>query len=171
MVVPCFLFYAILSIYFIITGKYKDSEDRKKRYYILKGLVSANITLTMIIYTILELTNSVSAYDGHFIECLFVHYITPIMIILDYFMFDKKGEFKWYYPIIWSCVPVAYGAFSFVYTILGGTFVEGKYAYEFYNVERFGIGGVAINCIMIYVGFMAINYLVVYYDKKVGEKK
>ncbi len=167
----CFIFYAILIVYLLYKNNYKKDNPKNDKYYIYKGLISANITLTMIIYTILELTNSVSAYEGHLIECLFVHYFTPIFILLDYIVFDEKGNFKWYYPFLWSIIPFMYMIFNLIYTISGGKFVEGKYAYEFLNVDRFGISGVVINCGLIYIFFMLINYIVLYVDKKVGEKQ
>ena len=158
-----------MSVLCLLLGD-KD-ESKSKKYYIYKGLISANITLTMIIYTLLAVTNSVSAYEGHFIECLFVHYITPIMILFDYIIFDEKGHFKWYYPFIWSIIPFVYTIFNIIYTLLGGKFFEGKYAYEFLNVDRFEIIGVILNCVLIYILFMVINYIVLYFDKKAGETK
>ena len=166
----CFIFYVFLTVYLLMYGNYKKFKYDKKPYIILKGLISANITLTMVMYTFLELTNSVSVYDAHLIECLFVHYITPVMILLDYIVFDKKGNMQWHYPLIWGVIPVLYGIFNFIYTISGGTFVEGKYAYAFYNIDKYGISGVAINCILILVGFFILNFIVVYLDRKVGEE-
>lgn len=164
----CFIFYIALLTYLLISKKKELNSDV---YCIFRGLISANIILTMIIYTVLELTNNVSAYDGHFIECLFVHYLTPIAVLFDYILFDKKGNMKAYYPFIWSVVIILYGIFNFVYTASGGKFVEGNYAYAFYDVERFGVGGVALNCILIYICFIAFNSFVVFLDRKVGGKK
>ena len=165
----CFIFYVFLTVYLLMYGNYKKFKYDNKLYTILKGLISANITLTMVIYTFLELTNSVSVYDTHLIECLFVHYIAPVMILLDYIVFDKKGNMQWHYPFIWGVIPVLYGIFNFIYTLLGGKFVEGKYAYAFYDVDKYGIGGVILNSMMILVGFFILNYIVVYFDRKVGE--
>lgn len=166
----CFVFYVFLIVYLLMYGNYKKFNYDNNKYIILRGLIAANITLTMVIYTFLELTNNVSVYDGHLIECLFVHYISPIMIILDYILFDKKGKMKWHYPLIWGIVPILYGIFNIIYTLSGGSFVEGKYAYAFFDVDRFGLGGVIINGILISVIFLMINCVVVYFDRKAGEK-
>lgn len=164
----CFIFYIALLTYLLISKKKELNSDV---YCIFRGLISANIILTMIIYTVLELTNNVSAYDGHFIECLFVHYLTPITVLFDYILFDKKGNMKWYYPFIWSIVIILYGIFNFVYTTLGGKFYEGKYAYAFFDIEKYGVTRVAINCIIIYICFIVFNSYIVFLDKKAGEKK
>ena len=125
----------------------------------------------MIIYTLLELTNNINAYDGHAIECIFVHYLAPIMIIIDYFIFDKKGNVKFSYPFIWSIPIVAYGIFNLIYTISGGKFIEGNYAYSFLDVEKYGIFHVSLNCILILVCFMVFGYIVYFIDKRIAGDK
>lgn len=164
----CFIFYVAILLYLFISGK---NELKGNIYYIFRGLISANIILTMFIYTALEVTNNVSAYDGHFIECFFVHYLTPLLVLFDYILFDKKGNMKWYYPFIWSIVIILYGIFNFVYTAFGGKFFEGNYAYAFFDVERFGIFQVIIYCVVIYLFFIAFNSFVVFLDRKAGDKK
>jgi len=165
----CLIFYAIILIYLLINLKNKKDIRNKGTYMIFKGLITANIFLTMAVYTMLALNNSISVYDNHFVECLFVHYLTPSLIILDYILFDEKGNMKWYHPLIWGIIPVLYGVFNTIYTKVGGKFVDGKYAYSFLDAEKYGYVGVALNCLVIFVLFTMINYLVFYIDMKVGD--
>lgn len=164
----CLLFYIIILMYRIYNKK--DLSEKYKNYYsIFKGLIISNIFLTMSVYTALDITNNISAYDSHFIECLFVHYLTPILTIFDYIIFDKKGNMKWFYPLIWGIVPMLYIIFNIIYTKAGGTFVDGKYAYSFLDAGKYGYDGVAFNCIMIFICFITFSYLIVFSDKKAGD--
>ena len=166
----CFLFYVVLLVCLLTNFISKSDIQNKKRYMLFRGLISSNIVLTMVVYTILAVTNSINVYDAHFVECLFVHYLTPVLVILDYVLFDEKGNMKWYYPFIWAIVPIAYIIFNIIYVKTGGTFVDGKYAYDFLNAEKYGYAGVLLNCILIFIGFIMVNYLVLFVDKKAGEK-
>ena len=165
----CLLFYTVLFVYLLINKNNKNIEKNKKLYIIFKGLISANIFLTMTIYTVLAVTNNIHVYDAHFIECLFVHYLTPIMVIMDYVLFDEKGNMEWYHPLIWDIIPIAYMVFNIIYTKSGGKFMDSKYAYSFLNAEKYGYMGVVLNCMLIFVFFTAVNYFVFLIDKKVGE--
>ena len=166
----CFIFYAILLICLLINLKNKQAIKNKNTYMVFKGLITANIFLTMAVYTMLALNNNISVYDNHFVECLFVHYLTPTLVILDYVLFDEKGNMKWYHPLIWGLVPVIYGIFNVIYTKVGGKFVDGKYAYSFLDAGKYGYVGVILNCLVIFAAFTIINYFVFYIDQKVGDK-
>ena len=162
----CFIFY-FLCFNLHLFGKLK----KDKTYYMFKGMITTCIILTMFIYSMLELTNNINAYDGHLVECIFVHYLTPIMITIDYFAFDEKGKTKFSYPFIWSVPVIAYGVFNLIYTVLGGTFIEGKYAYSFFNVEKYGIFGVTLNSVLIFICFVFFGYIVYFMDKRLAGDK
>ncbi len=161
----CFLFYV-----FDLIHRLRNDSIECKNYHLWKGMVTSCITLTMVIYTLLVLSGSMHSYDGHLIECLFVHYITPILVLIDSIVFDKKEDTKWSYPLIWSIPMLLYGIFHFIYVTLGGVFFDNTYAYEFLNIEKYGIIHVLINCMVIYVCFVVCTYVVVYYEKNKGRK-
>ena len=162
----CFMFYLVWVMLLVF---HKQKPDDK--YYMVKGLVTTSITLTMVIYNILLATGNINAYDGHLIECIFVHYLVPLMIICDYFVFEEKGHVKYSYPLIWSIGLIFYGIFYIVYVTHGGDFVEGNYAYSFLNVDKFGLIGVVANCLIIYMCFVLFGYIVLYFDNKKGRMK
>lgn len=162
----CLLFYVI---YLMLDPKGK--KEKKDKYYLFKGMITSCITLTMIVYTILVLMGDMHAYDSHFIECIFVHYITPLLVIFDYILFDEKGKMKGSYPFIWGSILILYGLFYVTYVRLGGTFFESSYAYSFLNIEKYGKLGALANCIIIYICFILNGFIMIHFDDKKGGRQ
>jgi len=164
----CFIFYLFIVL-LMITKKLKKNN----LYYISKGMVTMAITVTMVVYqTLLAPNGDMIAYENHLLECNFVHLYTPILIILDYLIFGEKGNIKKEYPFIWSLSLIAYQLFDFIYVILGGRFANGaKYPYPYMNTEIYGIIGVFINCLIIFIFFVGYGYIVQNIDNFISKKK
>ena len=162
----CLIFYAVIVVLYFMKKLKKNNL-----YYIFKGMVTMSITLTFIVYQ-LFLSDSNDFYKEHYIANYFVHLITPLMIIFDYILFGEKGNLKKEYPIIWSSSLIAYSLFCFVYSMLGGRFLNGdKYPYFYMDVDKSGAIPVFINCMMIYFGFIGYGYLICYLDEKLKNRK
>lgn len=164
----CFIFYFI-TVILMLTKKLKKND----LYYILKGMVTMGITITMFVYQLaLSSDGGMGAYIGHDLECNFVHLYTPLLIIFDYIIFGEKGHLKKNYPFIWSWILIAYTLFNIIYVLLGGTFFGGlKYPYSYMNVEELGLVRVFINCLVIYVFFVGYGSIVQWLDNKLGDKQ
>ena len=164
----CLIYFTILVI-LMITKKLK----RNNTYYIVKGMVTMAITLTMVVYNLLLSSSSAaSAFENHQLECNIVHIVVPLLVIFDYILFGEKGHLKKEYPLIWSFVLIAYQAFVVVYTANGGTFINNStYPYPFMDIETYGIGKTTINMIITFVFFLGYGNIVQMLDNKLGEKK
>lgn len=144
----CFIFYLIDILF-------NNLKKKKSFYYKIKGTMIMSITITMIIYTFLAITNNIVAYNNHLIECMFVHYLTPILVLLEYFLYEKKGNIKWYYPFIWSVVLPLYWLFIHLKKIQGFSFLANtKYPYIFMDYEKYGAEKVFVNLFVIYIVFL-----------------
>ena len=128
------------------------------------------ITLTIVVYQTVLADKGI--YDGHMLECNFVHLFTPLLVMLDYVIFSEKGNIEKTFPFIWSLSILTYGILCELYIYLGGSFLKGsKYPYFFLNTEQYGIKAVAINMLSVYIAFLVYGYLVYYVDKKLAKKK
>ena len=163
----CLIYFSILII-LTLTKKIKKNDT----YYIFKGMVTMAITITMLIYNILLTTDgSMTAFNGHELECNLVHLVVPLMVIFDYIIFGEKGKLKREYPIIWSLVIVLYQIFVLIYISLGGTFMNDTvYPYFYMDINRFGIIGVTINLLIIYIFFVGYGTIVQFIDNKLGKR-
>ena len=164
--IACLIFYTTVVTLYLMKKLKKNNL-----YYIFKGMVTMAITLTFIIFQ-LFLSENNTFYQLHPIANNFVHLFTPLLVIFDYIIFGEKGNLKKSYPLIWSGILIAYPVICYIYTFLGGTFADGsKYPYFYMDIGKYGIIRVAVNCLVIYVCYIAYGYLIYYLDNKIGKVK
>lgn len=164
--VMCFIFYFI-TIILKLTGKLKKNSI----YYILKGMITMAITVTMIVFQFVITDSGMTAYAGNELASIMAHIVVPLLVMSDYVIFGEKGNLKRNYPFIWSATLVFYVIFDFVYVALGGRFSDGSiYPYLYMNVEVNGLLKVVISCITIFVLFIGYGTIIQTIDQKLGKK-
>ncbi|MDR0594923.1 MAG: Pr6Pr family membrane protein [Bifidobacteriaceae bacterium] len=127
------------------------------------------ITVTMLVYLVVlapsAFVQGSSEYVPFTLTDDLVHIITPCLAIADWFLFSPKGRLRWFEPFVWVSPPAAYLLFAFTYSALGGRFGDGwKYPYPFMDVGEFGVGGVALQILVMAVALEAFGYIYVLAD-------
>ncbi len=164
--VMCFIFYFV-TIILKLTGKLKKNSN----YYILKGMVTMAITVTMVVFQFVITDSGMAAYAGNELASIMAHIVVPLLVMSDYVIFGEKGNLKRNYPFIWSSTLVFYIIFNFVYVALGGRFGDGSiYPYLYMNIEVNGLLKVIISCITIFVLFIGYGTIIQTIDQKLGKK-
>lgn len=164
--VMCFIFYFV-TIILKLTGKLKKNSN----YYILKGMVTMAITVTMVVFQFVITDSGMTAYAGNELASIMAHIVVPLLVMSDYVIFGEKGNLKRNYPFIWSSTLVFYIIFNFVYVALGGRFGDGSiYPYLYMNIEVNGLLKVIISCITIFVLFIGYGTIIQTIDQKLGKK-
>ncbi len=164
--VMCFIFYFV-TIILKLTGKLKKNSN----YYILKGMVTMAITVTMIVFQFVITDSGMTAYAGNELASIMAHIVVPLLVMSDYVIFGEKGNLKRNYPFIWSSTLVFYIIFDFVYVALGGRFGDGSiYPYLYMNIEVNGLLKVIISCITIFILFIGYGTIIQTIDQKLGKK-
>lgn len=138
-----------------------------------KGAITLCITVTFLIYHFLLVPNAF-AMDPEFsiysLSNILVHYVIPIMIILDWLLFDVKGRVQIFDPLMWLSLPLIY----FVVMTLRGKIVgtiliaESKYPYFFMDFDVLGFWVVLRNVGVLIVFFILLGYLVKFIDSLLG---
>lgn len=159
----CLIYFSILVILMFLQ---KERNDRF--HYIVKGMITMSITLTMFVYNFI-LIGEKGVFENHMLECNLVHVVVPLLVIFDYIIFGEKGHLKKSYPFIWTGILFLYQIFIIIYTMLSGTFVNGaRYPYFYMDVARFGIIGVVCNTLIILFLYILYGMLVHFFDNKLG---
>ena len=167
----------LVLIYFIINIIYTIKHIKNHGYQgaivvlpKVKGAMTMSITITFLVYHFL-LSATVFAmaepYEGYFLSNILLHYIAPIMVIIDFMIFDKKGIYTKKDPLKWLLIPCAYFIFSIIRAYIGKPFSNGsRYPYFFIDIDKYGLGTVLINTTFLAVGFLIIGYSIYFIDKK-----
>lgn len=164
--VMCFIFY-LVTVILKIAGKLKKNSN----YYILKGMVTMAITVTMVVFQFVITDSGMAAYAGNELASIMAHIVVPLLVMSDYVIFGEKGNLKRNYPFIWSATLVFYVIFDFVYVALGGRFGDGSiYPYLYMNIEVNGLLKVIISCITIFILFIGYGTIIQTIDQKLGKK-
>lgn len=156
-------------------------EEKSDIYYLIKGAIVIAIFITAFVYTCtlaptnFEMDSLQKSVENKWVANLFVHSISPAMVIADYFLFDEKGKFKCYYPIFWLIIPLNYVLYVYMYSFSGGEFfnIGGSkhFAYFFLDYEKIGYLGVAKWLILMGLFIVFVSYLFVFIDSKLGGTK
>jgi hypothetical protein len=135
----------------------------------VKGAVMICVTLTFLIFHfVLRPTMFSMGAAGAYMMSpanILVHYVVPLMAIADWLVFDRKGSFGKLDPLKWTIIPWAYLAFSLVraqFTVFMSS--GSRYPYFFIDLDTLGVGQVAINVLVIAVGYVGLGYLIYLVD-------
>ena len=158
----------------------KNNYRTNSIYYLLKGGTIMAILITGITYQIALAPNnfymdiSYTMRTERYWANLLVHVISPILVLLDYVLFDEKGNFKYYYPIIWLFLPLSYVIYVYSYSARGGSFYgiggSREFAYIFLDYNKIGYSGVFKSIIIIAILILLVSYLFVFLDRKLKRK-
>lgn len=156
-------------------------EEKSDIYYLVKGALVIAIFITAFVYactlapTNFEMDSLQKSISNKWVANLFVHSISPAMVIADYFLFDEKGRFKCYYPSFWLIIPLNYVLYVYMYSFSGGEFfnIGGSkhFAYFFLDYEKIGYSGVAKWLILMGLFIVFVSYVLVFVDSKLGDQK
>lgn len=163
--------YFILDIIYLIHNY--DKKTLVEWFPLLKGIATMAITLTLIVaHFVLKMSFSFDSFTN--MSFLGLHYIVPIMTILDWILFDKKGFIKVYSPIVWTIAPAAYMIVAYNSAILGsgiGVSADSKYPYPFMDIDKLGVPTVILNTLIITIIYFAIGYIYYFIDRLMIRKR
>jgi len=159
------------AVYFIFAASFIAFDKRRNGGAspcpLIKGICTMSITLTGIVASaVIAGEFSLSTSEG--IATILLHIITPVMIMADWLIFDIKGRYRSFFPLIWLLSPVVY----FVYIMVTSRFMEKgermRFPYPFLDYEILGIPVLITVVAVITVVYVFIGYLCFGIDKKMG---
>ena len=117
--------------------------------------------------------------DGHIVWHLIVlHYVVPVMSLLDWLFFDKKGLMPAWGPFAWLSLVLGYLAFTMIAVSIFGVYMGGgttadltDYPYTFLDPAIVGVSGVASFCGAMVVLFVILGYVLYGIDHWLGRRR
>lgn len=171
----------LIAFIIVLTLELLDRQYKTDIYYLIKGGLVITIAITAIIYHIAlapggfqmdALQNSIS---NKMLANFLVHTVSPLLVLLDYILFDEKGHFKFFYPILWLIQPLNYVVYVYTYSNLGGSFYNiggsRQFAYFFLDYNELGYMGVLKWLVIIILGILIISEILVILDKFLKDRQ
>jgi hypothetical protein len=91
-----------------------------------------------------------------------LHYATPALFLLYWFVYMREGSLRWIHPLAWGIYPTVY----FVYVMVRGGII-GSYPYGFIDVNSLGYPQTLLNAVGLLVVFIVIGFGIVAVDRAV----
>lgn len=126
------------------------------------------ITITFFVY-IFALSGKMGL-EQYKVSNIVSHIILPLLVMSDYVFFGEKGKLQKKFVFLWSIPLIIYQFFVILYSHLGGTFAGQKYPYPYMNIEQYGVIGVFINCLVIYIFFIGYGTIIQSLDNAISKK-
>ena len=161
----CFGYFSVVLFQNIKDIKSKGIHGTTRILPRFKGGVTLMIAVTFLIYhTVLvpQFTANSTDYNIFTMQNLTVHYIVPILVIIDWILFDEKLSFKWFDPFIWLSLPIIYFVFILIRARLGSIIeiLSSYYPYFFIDVDLIGWQNVLLNSAAMLIAFLALGYII-----------
>lgn len=164
--ISCMLYFFVEAIYQL------KNKTNKNISRIIKNILLLSITLTFLVaHFILKMRFGFNSFMN--LSFLGVHYIVPILTILDFLIFDEKGKIKKYEPFIYLIMPFAYFILAIICAKLGNGLGcdNSQYPYPFLDFDALGTKTVLINCLYTKIGCLIIGYSYYIVDNLLKQKK
>jgi len=147
----CMLYFLIDVVYLLLR---RDNDGSRSWCFPLKGVAMMGITVTWLVAYFMLGNFDMGASMR--VSIRLVHFVVPIMTILDWLLFDEKGRIRATSPLLWATFPLAY----FVVIMLFAAFSTGSpfYPYPFMNVSTQGLSRVLFTVALMTVFFIALGY-------------
>lgn len=145
-------------------------KNNLRAFVIIKGGATLWIMVTGVVYHVM-LSGMWNPQGSMVYVNLSLHYITPIAMLLNWLIFEPKGQFRWRDSLWWLTYPLLYAAASLV----RGQ-VDGFYPYWFLNPTASfpkgagGWGNVLLLVLGLVIIFELIGLLIIWLDLRMKKK-
>lgn len=138
----------------------------------LKFIAMLGILLTFFVFNIM-LAGGRDIQMNLQVKSILFHVVLPIMYVADWVMFYEHRKTKWYYPLLSISFPIVYLLFVYVRAAILGFDSENYflYPYFFLDLDKQGIGGVAIWFGILFVAFLVVGYILFGIDHLIRKRK
>ncbi len=166
--------YFLCALIFILAHR---KEEKGVFAPVIKHAVTMSVTMTLLISHFF-LFDALFAGGHLHVELIILHYVTPLMTILDWAIFDPKGTIKKWEPPVWLVLPLGYLLAAIVAIAgfgsdFGADVAAGKnpYPYPFIDLGARGAAGVTKFVVLSGIVFVLLGYLVYAIDWMLGRVK
>jgi hypothetical protein len=131
---------------------------------VVLGAIATYIAVVGFGYTLLLL--DFRASEGPFLKAdVLLHDLSPVLFVLYWLLFVRKGSLRWLHPFLWLGYPLLY----VVYALLRAT-VTHRYPYPFLDAAALGNARVFQNVVFLAGGFLLVGLVIVALDHQCSRR-
>ena len=104
---------------------------------------------------------------SHTFSNYLVHYVVPLLSLLNWLIFSDKDKLQYQWGLIWTVIPVIYLVYSTIRGLRGDIFenTNSAYPYDFMDLGKYGWPVFLRNCLVVTVVFVAAGCLLIFIRK------
>ena len=140
----------------VAAGTYGLRGGADKQIPYLRGALTLFMTMTGIIYVLLLSGNEVSLQTTIPAVNIILHYIMPVVVLLDWLVFPPKKRLNFTWALLWLAYPLLY----LVYSLIRGA-ITGWYPYPFIDPVTSGWVNVIGISLTLAVSTVILTWLLV----------
>ncbi len=115
---------------------------------VLRGAVTIYMIVTFVVYYFIHFGMDAEPLANLSLAGCLLYFAAPVMAVLDYLLFCRKGEFTPYSPLIWTILPVVFNIAVYIINKIGISLV---------SIPYFNLLG--MNMIITLLVFLGVSYL------------
>ncbi len=165
----CFIYYLVATIFTAVTIGKTGPRGAVRFTPHFKGAVVMSMVLASLIYAFILADFSAGIIPT--VSGLLAHVVLPILVLMDWVLFDRKGKFMATDPLIWLVIPFSYYCIVLLAAQFGVVYSGGvHYPYRFMNPEIILWAPVLVNTVLICLGYYAIGNILLGVDRLLGNQ-
>lgn len=127
---------------------------------VLRGAVTIYMLVTFIVYYFMHFGVEANPLQQLSLAGYLLYFAAPLMAVLDYLLFCRKGEFTPYSPLIWAILPVVFNLAVYIINRIGISLV----AIPYFNL-------LGLNMLITFFVFLGISYLLFVTDNLLAARR
>lgn len=127
---------------------------------LLRGAVTIYMLVTFVVYYFMHFGMAANPLFELSLAGYLLYFAAPLMAVLDYLLFCRKGEFTPYSPLIWAILPVVFNIAVYIINRIGISFV----AIPYFNL-------LGLNMLITLFVFLGVSYLLFAVDNLLAGRR
>lgn len=126
----------------------------------LRGAVTIYMLITFVVYYFIHFGAAANPLSHLSLAGYLLYFAAPLMAVLDYLLFCRKGEFTPYSPLIWAILPIVFNLAVYIINRIGISLV---------SIPYFNLLG--MNMVVTLLVFLGVSYLLFAVDNLMAGRR
>lgn len=162
-----FLYFAVAAITIGVDMKKRGVAGIKTAGRHFRGGITMVVLLGALVYSYTVPGTALAA--GSSLPLILAHGVLPVLVLLDWLLFDYKGRYRAVDPLWWLVFPYVYYLITLLVAQYGALYADGSlYPYYLLNPDTVGWANVLANMVLMTALYLLFGYIYFAVDRILG---